>query len=251
VVTSLQASRTPLLRIAGAAWAHRWKVEREAQVRFTHIAVRLEGIGAAPELVELARRASDDEQRHAAVCAELAASYGEQLAPASSPAHRRVAPAGLSERRSALCEVVAACCIGETENMGVLTNLLDAATPSALGRVLRELASDEVRHSRLGWAHLAGEHEHGETEFLSPLIPVMLDACADPDLFRAVGPELEDPALLAEGILPHSLRREVFTRTLEDVVFPGLNRFDVATSHARAWLDAKRAAFAQVTEAGR
>jgi hypothetical protein len=131
--------------------------------------------------------------------------------------------------------------VSETVSVAVLTRLLAAARDPALREVLRELAEDEVVHARLGWAHLAVAAARGRTAFLGPLLPAMLRGTADDDLFAPVEPAREDEALLAVGVLPHSAKRDLFVRALEDVVFPGLDEAGVDTSAARAWLAAVNA----------
>ncbi|HEU4382044.1 MAG TPA: ferritin family protein [Anaeromyxobacteraceae bacterium] len=238
------ASAASRRRIAGAAWRFRWAVEREAEARFARLADRLAGLWVAPSLVELAWRASLDERRHAVLCARMAARHGEVVEEAGPVEPAEIAPPHLAPRERILYEVVAACCVTETESMGVLAELLARAGDAELRQVLRELATDEVRHSRLGWAILAGEHARGGTAFLGPLVPDMLEGSIDVDLFRPCDPARDDQALLEHGVLPAALKREVFTRTLEEVVFPGLERFGVDPAPARAWLEGKRSAYA-------
>ncbi len=228
-------------RIAAAAWSFRWKVELEAEARFARLAERLQQIGAAPSMAGLARRASQEERRHAELCAELARDYGASLPASAAVTLPEIAPCGLLLRGKVLYEIVAACCITETESMGVLTTLLGSVRADRMRRVLRQLAEDEVGHSRLGWAHLASEHAQGATSFLGPLIPSMLQGSIDADLFLPVSPEREDESLLEHGVLPHTLKREVFTRTLDQVVFPGLENCGVDTAPARSWLEGRRA----------
>ncbi len=229
-------------RIAASAWKFRWQVELEAEARFARLAERLEQIGASPSMADLARRASRDERRHAGLCAKLAEGYGESIPVSASPGLGEIGPSGLLLRGKVLYEIVAACCITETESMGVLTTLLGSVRAGPVRGVLRELAEDEVGHSRLGWAHLASEHAQGATSFLGPLVPSMLEGSIGADLFARVSPEAEDEELLQVGVLPHSLKREVFVRTLEEVVFPGMDGLGVDTGPARSWLEGKRQA---------
>lgn len=226
----------PLRRLAASAWRFRWSVELEAEARFRRIARRLEELGAAAELVERSRCASSDERRHAALCAELAATYGAPVPAAGRVEPPEIAPADRPLRERALYEVVAACCISETESLAVLTTLLEAVRTPSLRSVLHRLASDEVGHARLGWAHLAGEHSAGATAFLGPLLPAMLEGSVDADLFRPLEAEREAEPLLLHGVLPHRLKGEIFARTLEQVVFPGLEACGVDTEPARGWL---------------
>jgi len=230
----------PVRRVAAEAWLFRWGVEVDAGLRFERLAERLAAIGAARSIVALARRSARDERRHAEICARLAEGLGASVPTDRPAAPREIVPTGLLARGQVLYEVVAACCITETESMSVLTTLLAAVKSRRMRAVLRRLASDEVRHSRLGWAHLASEHAAGVTSFLGPLVPAMLQGSAAPDLFEAVSPAKEDAALLEYGVVPHGIKREVFARTLEDVVFPGLQRFGVDTGPGRAWLASRR-----------
>lgn len=227
--------------VAGAAWAFRWHVEREAQARFLRLAGRLRRVGAPPAFAERALRAAADEERHAGICAALAASYGAPVPARGRPRAPEIAPRGLSLREGVLYEVVAACCIAETESVGVLTSLLGAARGVPLRRVLRALAADEVAHARLGWAVLAAERARGgDTSFLGPLVPAMLEVNAGPDLFAPGPASLEDDSLLEHGVLPRSAKREVFTRVVEDVVLPGLAAHGVDAGPSRAWLASRR-----------
>jgi len=228
-------------RIAGSAWRFRCGVERDASARFARLAGRLVEVGAAEPVVELAQRASRDERRHAMLCADLAAGYGAPTPAVAAESPSEIAPARLSRQQRVLYEVVAVCCVTETESMGVLTQLLSSARDARLRQVLRELARDEVHHSRLGWAHLAGECARADVSFLGPLVPAMLRGAVDPELFAPVPAERDDAALIEHGVLPHALKRQVFTSTLEEVVFPGLETYGVDTVPARRWLDAQAA----------
>jgi len=224
---------------AADAWTFRCRVELEAVARFERLARRMERLGDAAELVALARRASADEARHARLCAERAAALGARPSVAPVRALPEIAPSAASLRERALYEVVAACCISETESMAVLGALLDAARAPALRATLHALARDEVRHARLGWAYLARARE---VEFLGPLVPAMLEGSAGPDLFQAGVAEPEPGALLELGVLPRRLKRELFERVLVEVTCPGLERLGVDAGPARRWLDRRRAA---------
>jgi hypothetical protein len=227
-------------RVAGAAWRFRFRVEREAQARFVRLAGRLERIGAPAALVERARRASADEARHAGLCLALAAALGARVSSRGAPRAREIAPRALTHAQRVLYEVVAACCIAETESVGVLTSLLGAVRGGPMRRDLRGLAADEVAHARLGWAVLAAERARGvDTAFLGPLVPAMLEVTAGPDLFAAAPAELEDETLLEHGVLPRATQRDLFARLLDDVVLPGLAAHGVDPAPARAWLEAR------------
>ncbi len=227
----------PLREQAARAWRFRCGVEREAHVRFTRLAGWLDGSGFAGPLVEMAVRASSDEQRHALRCADLAEGYGASVADLPPAAPSVLAPAGLAPRAAVLYEAVAACCVTETGSVGVLTALLGSVRGGRVRRILRELAADEVLHSRLGWAVLAAERDRGTGSLLAPYVPAMLAGSIDADLFRPGSPAQEDPALLDHGVLPRALQREVFTRTALEVVLPGLEANGIDAGPARRWLE--------------
>ncbi len=226
---------------AARAWRFRCSVEREAHLRFARLAGWLDEEGFARPLVELALRASSDEQRHAGKCAALTEECGASVADLPPVAPAALAPTGFPPRAAVLYEAVAACCVTETGSVGVLTTLLGSVRGGHVRRILRELASDEVFHSRLGWAVLASERDRGTAALLSSFVPDMLEGSIDPGLFRPGAPEDEDEALLDLGVLPHALQREVFTRTTLEVVLPGLAAGGVDPEPARRWLEARMA----------
>lgn len=225
-------------RRAGEAWSFRARVESEAALRFDRLAAEIAALDAGSPVPGSMRRAADDERRHEKLCAGLAAAYGE---PVRETSDARIAPARLAPRQAALYEVVAACCITETESMATLATLLAEDTDLRVREVLHEIARDEVVHARMGWTHLAREAAAGDVSFLSSWIPVMLEGTVDGALFAPADAELESPQLLRHGVLPHSRKREIFVGALEEVVFPGLEKFDISTAPAREWLSRQRA----------
>jgi hypothetical protein len=96
---------------------------------------------------------------------------------------------------------------------------------------VKEIAGDEVRHAKMGWAHLAREAASRPVAFAGAWLPAMLQGSVS-EGFDAQGGE----ELYAWGVLPPAHKRAVFDATLEDVVLPGLERFGVDTAPARAWM---------------
>jgi hypothetical protein len=219
--------------VAGKAWPFRQWVESDATARFARMARRLEKIGTPAPLVELAAKASRDEERHAGYCAELAAHYDHPLQdPVTTPSE--IAPKALRQRQRVLYEV-AASCLAETESTVMLVTLMDGAKNTKMRKLLREFARDEVTHARFGWAVLASHRESDDLSFLSEWIPWMLRTTAG-DSFKPAHKGPEDEALLEHGVLPYSRRRHVFIKALDDVIFPGLEALGVDARPSRAWL---------------
>lgn len=221
---------------AGEAWALRCRVEHEAARRFDRLAEEIPRFDPESPIPPLLRSAAGDERRHAALCSELAAAYGRVATDSGSDA--RVAPSDLPVRDAVLYEMVAACCITETESVATVTTLLSAHLEPAVEKALRQIARDEVVHGRMGWAHLAREASQRPVGFLSRWIPVMLDGSVDDALFSAENRD-DSEVLLSSGVFAAAQKRKVFVRTLEEVVLPGLERFGIDVEPARAWLASK------------
>lgn len=224
-------------RIA-AAWDFRFHVEREAQARFSRLALWLEQTGAPDTLAALARRSAEDEGRHALHCAALAREYGATVQEEGPVVLPEIAPRAFTLPQRALYELVAASCVAETVSVGVLMRLRPAAGSDRMRAVLHELLQDEVVHSRLGWAYLAHVAPAQSLSFLARFLPNMLEAtAAEARLPAAEAPVDDDPALLPHGVLPHAERRAVFASAMRDVVIPGLEQHGVPTAPAREWLE--------------
>lgn len=141
--------------VLAALWQQRADSESAVRMVFQQLAEAFAAIGAHPEVIALARRAADDEVRHAAVCTELAAAYrGEPVAPAIEPAVRL--PDYVADRRlRAALHAVNLCCIGETIAVAFVEACLAQCADAKLREIHRRHLADEVRHARVGWAHLA------------------------------------------------------------------------------------------------
>lgn len=229
-----------LRRLVGEAWAFRTLVEHDAAHRFTRLAAAIAVFDPGSPAIAMMERAAADERRHAGLCAELSTAYGERAPEGGTLPD--IVPAELSPRAGVLYEVVAACCITETESVATVTTLLAAPAEGRVREVLHEIARDEVVHGRMGWGHLAREATQTDVSFLGHWIPTMLSGTVDEGLFATADPEHESEELLRHGVLPHSRKRSIFVATLEEVVFPGLERFGVDSAAGREWLAARQGA---------
>ncbi len=136
-------------------WQERADSESAVRTVFHQLAEAFAATGAHPDVVALARRAAEDEVRHAAVCTELATAYrGEVVPPANPPAVRL--PDYVADRRlRAALHAVNLCCVGETIAVAFVEACLAECADSTLREIHRRHMADEVRHARVGWAHLA------------------------------------------------------------------------------------------------
>lgn len=251
-VVDSTANESRARALAQRTWQMRHRFELIAAARFRWLAEELAAVGAHDAVVNLARNAAADELRHAERCSELVVHFGgdrgSHLSVAASeppssalPAVGRVAPAGLTRREALLYEVVAMSCVTETLSTALLAELVEEAGDDRARAAMHEILRDEVNHSRLGWAHLAREHEEGTRDVVGPHLPAMLRATVEDELFSGAA---EDPAwreLARLGALSRASRLRLFAETMQSVVFPGLARFGVDIALGAAWLEAKLA----------
>src|SRR5207248_2828670 len=108
--------------IVARTWGQRYEIETQASVRFAHLSRRLSGVGAPAALSELARQASTDEARHAVHCQTMVARFGG-VPQLPVPAVLEYAPRRLTAPQRVLYDVVAQCCVAETQSMGTLVTL--------------------------------------------------------------------------------------------------------------------------------
>ncbi|NVJ01341.1 ferritin-like domain-containing protein [Myxococcus sp. AM009] len=229
-----------LRQLVAETWVFRRQGELDASLRFARLAGALKALTTPEALVELARRAAEDERRHAGMCELMARAYGQEVMPPVPLVARETAPRDLGLRERVLYEVVAACCISETESTAGLTSVLAVEGPPRVRAVLRDILRDEVAHSRLGWACLTHAAEAGDVSLLSPYLPEMLEESVSPRLFAKGLSAADSATLLAHGVLPHARKLEVFIQALHDVVFPGLERCGVDTTPGRQWVERRR-----------
>jgi len=219
-----------------ATWAFRTRAEIEATARFARMATELAEVGATPVVVRGAADASADELRHRDLCARLAAKWGEPNALAHEPPPHRIGRSDMPARDRLLWEMVAVCCISETMNTSLMTRCLEVAKDVEIRATLHELLEDEVRHARLGWAHLAAERAAGRGQFLRDVLPLLLEASVEPGFLEGRPPASWTDALYDYGELPSTELVQIYRDTLNLVIFPGLDAVGVDTSKGRAWL---------------
>jgi len=142
----------------------------------------------------------------------------------------------MDPRDRLLWEMVSVCCIAETMNTSLMTRCFEVAKDEEIRSTLHELLKDEVRHARLGWAHLSAERAHGRGPFLSDVLPLMLEASIEPGFLESdsQGPWVD--VLFEYGELPWRELVQIFRETLELVVFKGLDSMGIDTAKGRAWL---------------
>lgn len=216
-------------------WQMRADSERSVGSVFTQLLADLAATGAHPEVLALARRAMDDETRHARVCAELAAAYRGDEVREAPPLAVRLPDYGEPQRMRAALHAVNLCCIGET----IATAFVDAChADCAAWAELRELQglhlADEVHHARVGWAHLASLSTDDRRHIASHL-PELLRAQVR--TWEARIALLPENGIAGHGYPPRAALIAVVYGAIRDVVLPGFDYLEIDTRELRAWFD--------------
>jgi hypothetical protein len=217
------------------SWSFRWAVEREAERAFARLAGELRALGYPEELARECMRVSEDEALHIQLCAKLTKELGGE-GPADLPIREKLAPASLGREDALAYDLVARCCVAETESTATLVELLPQSG-AQVRDVVHTIAEDEVRHSRLGWQFLAYVAPKRDLTFLGPLIPAMLETGGGP-LFQPI----EEDDVPELGVFGRPTQLRLFRETLLGVILPGFELHGIPTGPAREWLAAKERA---------
>lgn len=220
---------TRIARAAAEVWRVRERTEHEAAALFRRLASDLASSGGPSTLVDLATRCASDEVRHASLCRRLVDSLAPDTPPLMAANEAPLGPSAASPVDRALYASVALGCVTESLSTALLIEMRPLAGPTLVRDVITEILEDEVRHSRLGWAHLAFEAERRDVSFLVHVVPEMLRAALDTEgaIPHTELEQHERDALRAYGILPHADVARVTRAAIDDVIIPGLARFGV------------------------
>jgi hypothetical protein len=214
----------------------RCEIEHHAHRRFQRLSEELARIDPGSPLVGVLAEASAEEATHARLCGERAVALGS--APVAAPgATPSIGPSSLAPRDRLLYELVAACCVAETESMTTLTLLLSKMSRGPFRDAVHIITKDEVQHAQVGWGHLAREVARRPLSFLADHLVGMFDVPAVRELFKpATELAAVSDELWALGVVPHPKKREVFFEAIDQLVLPGLAQAHIDTAQLRAWL---------------
>ncbi len=216
-----------------AIWQTRADSERSVGSVFEQLVAELSATGAHPEVIALARRAREDEVRHARICAELAAAYRGDEVREAPPLSVRLPDYGEAPRMRAALHAVNLCCIGET----IATAFVEAccaecgAWPELRDVHGRHLA-DEIHHARVGWAHVASLTEDERARVATRLEEILRAQVLGWEARIATMPEHGAPG---HGYPPRPALVAVVHAAVRDLVLPGFDYVAIDTRSARAW----------------
>ncbi len=218
-------------------WHQRARSESNVHTVFTQLAADLAATGAHPQVVELARRAVGDEARHAASCQALALAYGAPVDPVATGPVRLPDYVAEPRLRAAL-HAINHCCIGETIACAFVASCVDACADPALREIHRDHLADEIRHARVGWAHVP-TLTAGERALVAGWLPELLRAQLAAWESRIA--ELPEAGFPGHGYPPRAALLASVHAAVTDVVLPGFAHVALDASAAAAWYASTRA----------
>jgi len=214
-IESLGAGERTLL---AKVWNERAASEHGAGAVFSTVAHALFAEGVNKEILWLASRAACDELRHAEICRYVASRYaGDAPLPPSLP--RLPEPT-----RGSIFLAVAHCAINETVGSAFLSACQEEASGELARAALRELATDEIDHARIGWALLGADSFSRSSSGvlrceLEPRLLELIGVVRDAWLLRAA--ELPEELPRGHGCLSGPDVVRVVEEALAELVLPG------------------------------
>jgi hypothetical protein len=133
-----------------AAWREDGLQEHASIAAFARFTLRALAVGAPPEHVVGAQRASLDEVAHARACFALAKRYGgDDVGPGPIPLDGALTPLSLADLAAL---TVHEGCVGETLGVELARAQLAAAGDALVRATLDRVVRDETRHAELAWS---------------------------------------------------------------------------------------------------
>jgi hypothetical protein len=217
----------------GVEWLRRAEVELTAAALSAQIARGLLLDGAIPEVLEMAAVAVADEVRHASLCQAVAERYlGRTVAPPRARPVEEPTFGDASPELNRLLGLVLHSCISETMATVCLNEGMLRCVSPTVRAATQQLLEDDLRHARLGWAHLGSPHVGSEAKWhVGRALPTLLRLGAE-SWMREPRPPAGDAA---HGVLGADGFRALTATALTDVVLPGFDHVGVDTRDARAF----------------
>jgi hypothetical protein len=209
-----------------AAWLEDARLEHASVASFARFVLELLSVGAPPNLIAEAQRATGDEIRHATLCFSLASRYaGTAVGAGPLDVARALSPSVTLAQVAA--STVREGCVHETIGaVRARAALVDATDPDVVA-VLSVIADDEARHAELAWGFVRWAIAEGgpvvrtavEQAFSQTLAVV---AASAERLHDGLGSStsVEARALRAHGRLSREQERTLLDDTMREVIEP-------------------------------
>lgn len=221
--------------------ATRWRQRAENELATSRVFAQLHAdllaFGAPPEVLELSGRAVDDEVFHAELCVRASEIYGQAprpLAPPPEPARPSFGVCSPHVHRALFAALHSS--VNETLGVTYLSACLAQARSRVARCVIKEILTDEVRHSRIGWAVLASPRLSSKDRAnIASFMPAFFDLCVGAWL-ADVEADYPDDLPRGHGCLAHIDIAQAVKDALHDVILPGLDHVGIDATTARQWV---------------
>lgn len=232
------------LQLAQNTWRRRMVHEHHSAAVFARLLPQLMAAAATLEHKTTVLRMAMDELRHASLCAGVVTLLGgepeaeTELGTEPLPAHADADPV-----EACLRNVMFVGCLSETVSIALLTEERELTREPVIGRVVAQLAADEVLHAKLGWSYLAATWpalSEAARERTARYLPVAFRYLRE-KMHGAMplGVKVEGALrgeLEALGVMSSEDGRELFAATVESVIVPRLE--DHGLPARAAWASA-------------
>ena len=142
-------------------WTQEAAFEHASIASFAQLTLDLLSVGAPPDLLEAAQRATLDEIEHARITFALATAYGgKPVGPAALSALPGASRTLAAIARSTFIDA----CVGESVASAALAESSRRASDPVLRDLLAKMAEDEERHAELAWRIVAWALRSGDAD---------------------------------------------------------------------------------------
>jgi hypothetical protein len=157
-------------------WTQEAAFEHASIASFAQLTLDLLSVGAPPDLLEAAQRATLDEIAHARITFALATAYGgKPVGPAALSALPGASRTLATIARSTFIDA----CVGESVASAALAESSRRASDPVLRDLLAKMAEDEERHAELAWRIVAWTLRSGDPEVLRVLTEAQNEVIAE------------------------------------------------------------------------
>lgn len=209
-------------------WNNRKAIELEAAVLFKRLGRDLSELrGPYDPVVLLAKEAANDELKHAELCQKILDLNPNYLKPIAPQLHTEMGPKNFRLSERVLYTCVAMSCVTETLSTALLVEMRTRAEEGLIKETVHQILSDEVNHSRIGWAELARAARSQDVSWLTRYIPKMLEAALVSDIAPMLSSREAQMDLSRWGILAPHEAKEIMARAVAEVIVPGLEKYSI------------------------
>ena len=217
-------------------WNFRLKIELEAARLFKNLSNDLKSLyGDNDPVAQLAKKAADDEIEHAKFCREILSHGPTEYQREPKPENFHISPepatttdsaTELSLDKKVLYTAIAMGCVTESLSSALLLEMQNRAEKKVIYNIVHQIFTDEIDHSRIGWAELARQKQAGkDLKWIQPLIKNMIQEAYNNDVAPMLSNDEAKIDLSPWGVINEHQASDLMKSTIEKVIYPGLKSF--------------------------